>query len=70
MAIHQFLAMVAILLLLGVFSSKLSSRFNVPILLMFLSVGMLTGSDGLDWVSINFTCLRQCHFQSIDIAYP
>ena len=55
MAIHQFLAMVAILLLLGVFSSKLSSRFNVPILLMFLSVGMLTGSDGLDWVSINST---------------
>lgn len=55
MAIHQFLAMVAILLLLGVFSSKLSSRINVPILLMFLSVGMLTGSDGLDWVSINST---------------
>ena len=55
MAIHQLLAMVAILLLLGVFSSKLSSRFNVPILLMFLSVGMLTGSDGLDWVSINST---------------
>ena len=47
--------MVAVVLLLGVFSSKLSSRFNVPILLMFLAVGMLTGSDGLGWVSINST---------------
>lgn len=34
------------LLLLGVFSSKLSSRFNMPILLMFLAVGMACGSDG------------------------
>ncbi len=47
--------MVAVVLLLGVFSSKLSSRFNVPILLMLLAVGMLTGSDGLGWVSINST---------------
>ena len=34
------------LLLLGVFSSKLSSRFNMPMLLMFLAVGMACGSDG------------------------
>ncbi|MBO5306848.1 MAG: potassium/proton antiporter [Lentisphaeria bacterium] len=49
---HQILAVAGALLLLGVFSSKLSSRFNMPILLMFLAVGMTCGSDGLGWVSI------------------
>ncbi len=46
MSIYHFLAAAGILLLLGVLSSKVSSRFNVPILLMFLVVGMVTGSDG------------------------
>ncbi len=55
MQIYPFLTMTSILLLLGVLSSKISSRFNVPILLLFLGVGMLTGSDGLDWVTLNGT---------------
>ncbi|HJU51200.1 MAG TPA: potassium/proton antiporter [Acidimicrobiia bacterium] len=37
---------VAILLLLGVLAGKLSSRFGVPALLLFLLIGMLAGSDG------------------------
>lgn len=45
--IQYFLAIVASLLMLGVFSSKLSSRFNVPVLLMFLAVGMIAGEDGI-----------------------
>ncbi|MBQ9502074.1 MAG: potassium/proton antiporter, partial [Lentisphaeria bacterium] len=36
---------VAVLLLIGAFSNKLSSRFNVPILLIFLLVGMLVGKE-------------------------
>ena len=52
MEVYQILAVTGALLLLGVFSSKLSSRFNMPILLMFLAVGMVCGSDGLGWVSI------------------
>jgi len=40
------LAFWGLLLLAGVFSNKLSSRFNMPILLMFLGVGMIVGSDG------------------------
>lgn len=36
----------AALLLAGVFASKLSSRFGVPALLLFLVIGMLAGSEG------------------------
>nr|HMT30366.1 potassium/proton antiporter [Bacteroidia bacterium] len=35
------------LLLVSVFAGKTSYRFGVPILLLFLSIGMLAGSDGL-----------------------
>jgi cell volume regulation protein A len=45
--INYLFAGSAILLLMGIFSSKLSARFNVPILLMFLGIGMLAGSDGI-----------------------
>jgi cell volume regulation protein A len=37
---------VAVVLLLGVLTSKLSDRYGVPSLLFFLALGMLAGSDG------------------------
>lgn len=43
--LHLIIA--ALLLLLSVFSSKLSDRFGVPALFIFLAVGMLAGSDGI-----------------------
>lgn len=44
-------AFAGFLLLAGVLSNKLASRFNMPILLMFLAVGMLVGSEGLGVLS-------------------
>ena len=38
------ITLVAVLLLFGVFSSRLSSRLNMPVLLLFLCAGMLIGS--------------------------
>ncbi len=40
---YQF-TMIAVLLLFGVFSSRISSRLNMPVLLLFLGMGMLLGS--------------------------
>ncbi len=38
---------VSLLFLMSIFAGKASSRFGVPALLLFLGVGMLSGSDGL-----------------------
>jgi len=39
------ITLVAVMLLFGVFSSRLSSRLNMPVLLLFLGAGMLIGSN-------------------------
>jgi len=38
--------LVAVLLLVGVLAGKISGRFGIPALLLFLVIGMLSGSDG------------------------
>lgn len=43
---EQTLLIVSVLLLLSIVSSKTSSQLGVPALLLFLSLGMLAGSDG------------------------
>ena len=45
-----YLLAVALLLLLSIVSSKLSTRFGIPVLLVFLAIGMIVGSDGLNWI--------------------
>ncbi|WP_234573601.1 potassium/proton antiporter [Rhodohalobacter sp. 614A] len=45
-----YLLVGALLLLLSIFSSKLSTRFGIPVLLVFLGIGMIVGSDGLNWI--------------------
>ena len=53
MGIPELFALAGALLLVGVLSSKLSSKVNLPILLVFLAVGMIAGSDGLEWVRLS-----------------
>lgn len=45
--LELYIIIIATLMLLSVFASKLSDHFGVPALLIFLGVGMLAGSDGL-----------------------
>jgi len=50
-AIEFFLLLFSILFLISLFATKAGSRFGVPVLLLFLAIGMLFGTDGL---GINF----------------
>ncbi len=43
-----YLLIASLLLLLSIFSSKLSFKYGIPALLIFLVIGMIFGSDGLN----------------------
>jgi cell volume regulation protein A len=55
--IELVLLALSVLFFLSILAGKVSSKFGVPALLLFLSVGMLCGSDGLG-----------IHFENIQIA--
>lgn len=48
-----YLTVLALLILAGACSSKISSRLNVPVLLVFLGVGMMAGTDFLGIVAFD-----------------
>ena len=50
---------VAVLLLLSAFSSKLSDRFGIPAILLFLILGMLAGSEGIGGIRFDDPSLAQ-----------
>ncbi len=58
----------ASLLILGILASKISSWFNAPVLVMFLAVGMLAGSEGvarlsfIAWEGIEFSNYHAANF--------
>ncbi|WP_028781855.1 potassium/proton antiporter [Thalassobacillus devorans] len=47
---NQIILLIALLLVISVVVTKFSSRLGVPSLVLFILVGMLVGSDGLDIV--------------------
>jgi cell volume regulation protein A len=63
--IDTLILVTGVLLLLGIASSKLSVRLGVPVLVLFLILGMLAGSEGLgglelriiDWPTRSAHCL-------------
>ena len=48
-----YILIAAVLLLAGIFSSKISERFGIPALVLFLGIGMLAGSDGPGGIYFN-----------------
>ncbi len=50
---------IAILLLLSIVASKVSDRFGIPALLVFLALGMLAGSEGLGGIYFDDPSLAQ-----------
>jgi NhaP-type Na+/H+ and K+/H+ antiporter len=49
----------AVILLISVLASKISDRFGVPVLLLFLILGMLAGSDGIGGIYFDDPALAQ-----------
>ena len=49
-AIDTLILIIGVLLLLGIASSKLSTRLGIPVLVLFLLLGMLAGSEGIQTV--------------------
>jgi potassium/hydrogen antiporter len=53
MPVDQYLLVGAVLLLVGIVSSKLSTRVGVPVLVLFLAIGMLAGEDGIGGIEFD-----------------
>lgn len=53
------MAVAAGLILIGIVASKISSRFGIPALLLFLGIGMLAGSDGIGGIDFSDQHLAQ-----------
>src|SRR5690554_8169205 len=51
--------LIGLLLLLATFSTKIAARLSVPGLVVFLSLGMLFGSDGLGLIHFDNPILAQ-----------
>ena len=56
---EEFIFIFGLLLLLGVLSSKVSSRFGVPALVLFIGLGMFFGSDGPGGIAFDNPALAQ-----------
>ncbi|WP_407269162.1 potassium/proton antiporter [Radiobacillus sp. PE A8.2] len=56
---NQFLFLIALLLIISVLVTKFSSRLGVPSLVLFIGVGMLVGSDGLNIIYFDNAELAQ-----------
>lgn len=53
------LVVAALLFLISIVASKLSDRFGVPLLLVFLAIGMLAGSEGIGGIEFDNPQLAQ-----------
>ena len=57
--VDSLILIAGVLVLLGVASSKLSARIGVPVLSVFLALGMLAGSEGIGGIE----------FENYQVAY-
>jgi potassium/hydrogen antiporter len=53
MPVDQYLLIGALLLLVGIVSSKFSTRVGLPVLVLFLAIGMLAGEDGFGGIQFD-----------------
>ncbi|SDQ45429.1 potassium/proton antiporter [Virgibacillus salinus] len=56
---NQFILLMALLLIISVLVTKFSTRLGVPSLVLFIGVGMLVGSDGLNIIYFDNATIAQ-----------
>lgn len=57
--LEAYLFLTAFLMILSVFSSRISDKFQIPVLIIFLGLGMLAGSDGILGIHFDDTTAAQ-----------
>ncbi|MGN8646845.1 potassium/proton antiporter [Gracilibacillus sp. HCP3S3_G5_1] len=50
MATEYFILTIGLLFIIGVITTKFSSRIGVPVLILYIAIGMLVGSDGFNLI--------------------
>ena len=60
LTIENFLFVGSLLLLISIFAGKTSYKFGVPTLVLFLLIGMLSGSEGIGGI----------HFDNPEVFLP
>src|SRR5262245_25514375 len=67
MSVGTLILVAGALLALGIAASLVAGRLRVPGLVLFLGLGMLIGSDGLDWLDFGGTQADQDLAQTIGV---
>ncbi|MCI5968393.1 potassium/proton antiporter [Helicobacter sp.] len=57
--LNGYIVVVGVILFLSVYASKISEKIGLPLLLIFLILGMLLGSDGIAGIDFDNTLLAQ-----------
>ncbi|KAB8125910.1 potassium/proton antiporter [Gracilibacillus oryzae] len=59
LSLEHFIFITSILLIIGVLTTKISSKLGVPALILFIAVGMISGSEGLGFIYFDNAELAQ-----------
>lgn len=57
--LHLYIITIGLILLFSTYASKISDKIGVPLLLVFLGIGMLLGSDGIGGIEFDNPTLTQ-----------